>query len=395
MQVEQSPPTTILTRSAIEANPNIRLVDADIENDIQLFCYDTCDDNSDEIVKLSRGVVFSGDQLILRGFPYTYEYTEKDNKEQIDALLNNNICSMYDSFEGSLLRMFYYKNKWYLSTNRKLDASRSKWSSKTSFGEFFNKALLYEFHTSQSFRDVLGYIQTEQKVDFDYVMDKFLNILNPEKQYMFLLLNNHENRIVCQYDHPKFLHVGTFIGEELSLVHENIGLDYPKQHMFENIEQMYEYVRTLDWRLLQGIIVFAPNNKQYKIWNQTYADMYRIRGNESSIKFRYLQLRHDKEKREALGMLYPECRETFNHYEQCIVDVAGNILEGYINRYIRKNFTTLPLEQFIIMSETHKWYQLDRENNRVNLTVILEMIAKQQPTSVNRMIKKHIAESRK
>jgi hypothetical protein len=390
MQVEQQ-----LTRSAVEANPNIRLVDADIENDIQLFCYDTCDDNSDEIVKLSRGIVFSGDKLILRGFPYTYEYTEKDNKEQIDALLNNNICSMYDSFEGSLLRMFYYKNRWYLSTNRKLDASRSKWSSKTSFGEFFNKALLYEFHASQTFRNALGCTETTENVDFEYVMDKFLNILDQEKQYMFLLLNNHENRIVCQYDHPKFLHVGTFIGELLSLNYENIGLDYPKHHSFTNIEEMYEYVRRVDYRLLQGIIVFAPNNKQYKIWNQTYADLYRIRGNESSIKFRYLQLRNDPEKREALRKLYPECCDAFTHYEQCIVNISGNILEGYVNRYIRKNFTTLPLEQFIIMSEVHKWHQLDRENNRVNVVVIMDMIAKQQPTSINRMIKKYIAESRK
>jgi hypothetical protein len=394
MQVELPP--TILTRSAVEANPNIRLVDSDIDNNIQLFCYDTCDDNSEEIVKLSRGVVFAGDNLILRGFPYTYEYTEKDNKEQIDALLNNNICSMYDSFEGSLLRMFFYNNKWYLSTNRKLDASRSKWSSKTSFGEFFHKALLYEFHTSQPFRTALGCeVMPSEEVDADYVLNKFFNILDQRKQYMFLLLNNHENRIVCRYDHPKFLHVGTFIGEELFLNQENIGLDYPKHHLFENIEQMYDYVRTLDWTLLQGIIVFAPGNTQYKIWNQTYADLYKIRGNESSIKFRYLQLRNDAVKKEALCNLYPECRDTFLFYEKCIIDISQSILDGYVNRYIKKNFTTLPLEQFIIMSEVHKWHQLDRENNRVNLTIINEMIAKQQPTSINRMIKKFIAESRK
>ena len=382
----------MITRETVQSNPKIRLVDCDDSNNIQLFCYDTCDANDEEIVKISRGIVFSGDILVMKSFPFTYDYTEKENHEEIHALLHNNICSIYDSFEGALLRMFFFNNKWYLSTNRKLDAYKSRWASRTTFGELFHQALQYEFITNEIFRKNLG---GEAGGGDDDIMNRFLNILNTRKQYMFLLLNNHENRIVCRYDHPKFLHVGTFMDGNLSLQHENIGLDYPKQHLFESIDEMYRYVNTLDWNLLQGLIIFGQNNKQYKILNPTYIDLCKIRGNESSIKFRYLQLRNDTAKKEALRKLYPEWSATFDAYDQYIIDICNNILQGYINRYIRKIFVTLPLEQFIIMSEVHKWHVLDRENNKINLAMVQQTMNLQKPTSINQMVKKFILEKKK
>lgn len=384
-----------LTRAAIEANPKVRLVDSDPENNIELFCYDSCDATDDDIVKACRGIVLSGENIVLRGFPYTTEYTQEKNSSEIYELMTNNICKIYDSFEGTLLRVFCFNNKWYLSTNRKLDANKSKWSSHATFGELFLKALEYEIVVNPAFLNALVNADPENSM---CVMNKFLNLLDTSKQYMFLLLSDNENRIVCHYDHPKFLHVGTFIngGNELSLDRDiSLGLDSPKQHFFENIDQMYEYINNSDYNLLQGLIVFAPGNKQYKIYNQYYIDLYQIRGNEASVKFRYLQIRNDEQKKEQLRLLYPEWGETFDFYEKCILDICGAILQGYINRYIRKIFTTLPLEQFIVMSEVHKWHRLDPDNNKINLSIVVLTLNLQKPTTINRMIKKFIAENNK
>lgn len=385
---------TIITRAAVESNPKIRLVDSDDSNNIQLFCYDTCSTDDDDIVKASRGIVFSGDTLVMKAFPFTVDYTEKDNAQEIHDLLHNNICSIFDSFEGSLLRMFFFNNKWYLSTNRKLDAYKSRWASKTSFGELFNQALQYEFITNETFRKNLDGENSEESISD--IMCKFLNRLDTGKQYMFLLLNTFENRIVCQYDHPKFLHVGTFIDGNLTLQHDDdLGLDYPKQHLFETIHEMFHYVNTLNVNLLQGLIIFGPNNKQYKILNQTYLDLYNIRGNESSVKFRYLQVRNDVTMNHALRRLYPEWCPTFDAYDHCIIEICNNILQAYINRYIRKMFVTLPLEQFIIMSEVHKWHVLDREKNKINFSIVQKTMNLQKPTSMNQMIKKFMLEKKK
>ena len=390
----------IISRSAVEANPKIRLVDSDSENNnISLFCYDTCDDNDDELVKCCRGIAFSGEELIFKGFPYTYEYTQKKNHDAINNLLSNNLCSIYDSFEGTLLRMFCFNNKWYLSTNRKLDANKSKWGSKTTFGEYFKQALEYEVVVSIKFREAI--FREREGGDITAgtsLMDNFINLLDTSKQYMFLLLSNMENRIVCQYDHPKFLHVGTFSdgGTKLSLEQEHsIGLDYPKQHLFENIEQMYEHINSVDYKLLQGVIVFGPDNTQYKIMNEAYDHFYSIRGNESSIKFRYLQLRNDGPKCDILKAMYPEYVSSFEYYETCIIEICNLILTGYINRYIRKQFVVLPLEQFIVMSEVHKWHVLDRDHNKVNVNIVLQTLNQQNPVSINRMIKKYREDQQK
>ena len=381
----------IISRSAVEANPKIRLVDSDQENNISLFCYDTCNDTDDDLVKSCRGIAFSGDDLIFKGFPYTYEFTQKKNHETINNLLTNNLCSIYDSFEGTLLRMFCFNNKWYLSTNRKLDANKSKWGSKTTFGDYFKQALEYEVVVSTKFREAI--FRQPQGGDMTggiSLMENFINLLDSSKQYMFLLLTNMENRIVCQYSHPKFLHVGTFSDGVLSLNQEHsIGLDYPKQHFFESIDQMYDYVNSVDYKLLQGVIVFGPDNNQYKIMNEAYDHFYSIRGNESSIKFRYLQLRNDSPKCDILKAMYPEYISSFQYYEQCIIEIGNLILKGYINRYIRKQFVVLPLEQFIVMSEVHKWHVLDRDHNKVNMNIILQTLNQQNPVSINRMIKKY------
>ena len=58
---------------------------------------------------------------------------------------------IYDAYEGCLLRLFNFNNKWFLSTHKKINAFRSKWSSKDSFGLMFQNALQYEYNVDDSF----------------------------------------------------------------------------------------------------------------------------------------------------------------------------------------------------------------------------------------------------
>ena len=47
-----------------------------------------------------------------------------------------------DAHEGSLLRAFCVNDTWYITTHRKLDAFRSKWASRQSFGAQFVESLV-------------------------------------------------------------------------------------------------------------------------------------------------------------------------------------------------------------------------------------------------------------
>ena len=380
-------------RQSVDAEPKIRLVDSDPENNVELFCYETCDITDNDIVKSCRGVAFHGEDVIFKGFTFTPEYTPVNDADQIAQLVGNNVCSFHDSYEGTLIRIFSFQNKWYISTNRKLDANKSKWASRTSFGEFFRRALEYEIIANAKFRDSL-FQRGQENPTMMHLLDQFLDKLDNTKSYMFLLLTNPETRIVCQYSSPKILHVGTYSGGGGLEFSGFLGLDSPKQHYFESIDDMYAYVRKADFTVLQGLVAFYGEH-QFKIMNPKYVDLYNIRGNEASVKFRYLQLRNDPVKCDMLRGLYLDHCAEFEYYEYCIANITDIILEAYINRYIRKQYVVLPLEQFIIMSEVHKWHMTDVDNHKVRREIVLQKINEQTPVSVNRMLKKYIIETKK
>ena len=383
-------------RQCVDAEPKIRLVDVDASNNLELFCYETCDVNDNDVVKSCRGVVFNGDEVVFKGFSYTPEYTQANDAVEIQQLIGNNACSFHDSYEGTLIRIFCYQNKWYVSTNRKLDANKSKWASRTTFGEFFRRALEYELIANAKFRDHL-FEKGQENPTMMHLMDQFLDKLDPAKKYMFLLLSNPETRIVCQYTGNKMLYIGSYSEEKGNVLQygdEFLGLDSPRQHYFETIDEMYTYINSANFLILQGLVVFYGEH-QFKIMNQKYIDLYNIRGNEASIKFRYLQLRNDPVKCDMLRGLYLDHCHEFEYYETCISNIADIILEAYINRYIRKQYVVLPLEQFIVMSEVQKWYMCDVDNHKVRQAIILQKINEQTPVSINRMLKKYIVDMKK
>lgn len=390
-QVDES--SLDFNRKNIESLPKvIKQVDSDETTGLDLFCYIHCDKNDSHIRKQCRGVVFKGEDLIMKGFPYNIDYTENENQTEI----NENIvsvfdkCSFYDAYEGSLIRMFYYGDKWFLTTNRKLDAFRSKWAAKESFGSFFKKALESEYEINDRLRNAINE-NTDVEIG-DCIITKFQSILDKTKQYMFLLLNNSENRIVCTApERPTVLHVGTFVDFEL-LTDIDIYLKHPKKLDFKNIDDLYKYTNEINYRELQGVIVFAPNNLQYKILNRDYFELYKIRGNEPSIKFRYLQVRLNKKYNDGLHYLYPEYTDSFEEYEKYIFDIGRSILSSYVERFIKKNYVTVPIEEFQVIRECHNWHMQDKMSNKINLNKVIEVLNQQPATNINRMIRKRIME---
>jgi hypothetical protein len=379
-------------RENIEAIPQIKLVDSDHENGLDLFSYIQCDESSDEIVKNCRGVVFNGEDIVFKGFSYTYEFTEHDNVDEIQKVVDFETCSFYESHEGAIIRIFYFKNKWYLSTNRKLDAFRSKWASKESFGNYFKQALTYQFKNNERIKEKLDCLSfTEDQNIIEFFCNNFLDI---GKQYMFLILNSNENRIVCDPPNvPTMFHVGTFVDNELSM-EEDVLIPYPVKHDFRTFDELFNYINEQNYKTSQGIVVFAPNNIQYKIFNRDYMYLYKIRGNEPSIKFRYLQIRQSSDAKEGLKFLYPEFTEQFDNYEKYLKRIATDINNAYIERYIKRNYVTVPSEEFKVMSLCHSWHSENRKENKININKVYEILVSEQPTSLNRMIKRRIQEEK-
>lgn len=370
-------------RDNIDALGNsIRITDKDESAGLELLCYARCGPTDDKLIRQCRGVVFHGKEVVMHAFPYTLEYSTRDMKditEHIQPVFDE--CSFFDSYEGALIRVFYFSGRWYTSTHRKLNAFRSKWASRESFGTCFKRALEAEVKVNSELSAAIP----EGEEGF---LERFQMTLNKERQYMFLVRHTEENRIVSAAPkRPTLYHVGTFVDGELSL-DDDIHIPHPKKHNFSSLDELVEYVEDVDIRNLQGVICFAPNNLQYKIIHKEYQNLFRARGNEPSIKFRYLQVRMNRRLTDMLYHLYPKWEKIFDDIENTLYDIARRIYSAYVQRFIKKRFVTVPTEEFAVIQECHKWHEEDRSANRISLEKVINVLNTQGPTSLNRMIRR-------
>jgi hypothetical protein len=403
--------TDTLSKKFLESlNPKIKLMDTD--DNVHLFCYTSCSDNDPYYIKNCRGLVFKGNELVLKAYSYNPIYTIDDYDTIINLypFLNNHVqgiskYNLFESYEGSLLRVFHVNNesneenrqgKWYVSTHKRLDAFKSKWSSKISFGSAFLKALEYEYSTNDNFKNR---ILTTSFDNNKTILENFLSTLDTNYQYVFLLQNSSENRIVCKANqYPKVYHVGTFTSPSsdkivnLSLKEIDVNLPVPVKYSFDTLNDMFKYVESIDIYKIQGLIMFTEN-EQIKFMNKEYKHFFDLRGNESSLKYRYLQVRMNPIMKNEYINLYPEYQNSFDLYENTLYDIAVKILNAYINRFINKQFVTVPPEEFSILKLCHAWYMSDRMTNHISFEKVMSVLNDQPTTKLNRMIKRNLTSS--
>lgn len=360
--------------NVVFSSPALRKTD---ENEDGLCCYsyDSCSDSDSDFVKKCRGAVFDKDTLVFRSFGYTPEYVTND-VEKIKNYMDTNMSSfrVFDSHEGTIIRLFYY-NKWYVSTHRKLNAFKSKWSSTKSFGEEFECAI-QQYVESPSIDSLTSYIETKYGCENG-------------TGYIFLLRNNHENRIVCNPpDKPSVYYVGTFYenGSKFKIL-DDFLIPTPREHKnLTTLDEILDYVNSVDYVEKQGVIVFGENT-QIKIYNAEYYDWYNVRGNESSLKFRYLQIRTNPILVTKLKILYPSYSKLFDEVEHHVGEITKYIHDAYISRFISKKYTVVDQDSFRVIKECHFWHMSDRKHNIVTVGKVMDVVNSLPHSTLNRMLK--------
>jgi hypothetical protein len=143
------------------------------EEGLTAYGYVNCDNDSSEETKGSRCVIVDSDDNRIVFMSYGY-----DNMYVSDQQLPENTGDMWSPIiEGCSVHLYYVNGFWHTSTNHKLDAYKSFWNSKRSFGEKFWDAV---YNTTKMTKD------------------EFCSTLKQNYSYSFLLPNDHESRLVCR-----------------------------------------------------------------------------------------------------------------------------------------------------------------------------------------------------
>jgi len=312
----------------------------------------------------------SDKSLVMGNFPITPEYTSLDQCPITDEVLNQ--CEIHTACEGCVIRVFFHEGQWHLATNRKLDAFECRWFSATSFGENFVKAL-------------------------GYPLEDFLSKLNPGLLYFFLLGNNDDTRIVCK-SNPKIYLLQTLN----AFSHRPVSYKFSSDsniHIVEKLNigelgktkwsDLCTYVNEMDHEKVQGIIV-TKSGVSFKLLNRQYSYLFGLRNN-SSIKFRYLEIRTNPDFRSDFRQLYHLSSDTFDRYEKEIQKLIKYLFYCYTERYVNRKFTEIEQDEHVMISKL----AIIKKNKPITLEDMEDYVNHLNASILNKVIKRNLWSEKK
>jgi hypothetical protein len=365
----------------------------DSNEDLEVWCYmNPVSSSESSFVKQNRGTVIEKDtsRVVSKTFDYTQFLTVSELEKEAEHWDFDKLV-FTESLEGTIIRVYQHEKsdgsrKIYVSTNRKLEASKSKWGSPKSFGEMFKAGIEHLIETQEDFRSNYS---SDPEESLTAVYDNFLEqTASPGVTNMYLVRFDNNNRIVCDApDVPTVYHLCDISVEgNVMFENEKIKVPHPKRFDFKNLEEVIDHVNNCDIRKTQGLIVWTGENF-VKLVNDKYQFYTTVRGNVMNVRFRYLTLRNNKKMRDALVELYPD-----PWYAYCEWLIANPIVEfiyrNYVDRYIRKQWVKVDQEEYNVMRECHNLYMEDREKNRISRGMVLWKVNELPASKLNQIIKR-------
>jgi len=383
---------------------------------IELYCFE----NRDSRTAVMNNFIFNGEQLFLTGYPYSIELTAADfittNNPQ-DFQFNE--CRFFEAHEGTLIRVFNIDDKWYTSTNRRLDAFNSKWAAKTTtFGLHFANAVqenIRALNDDEFFEEDDDSLEEKKKRCRNYLNETYEANLDKSKKYMFLLEPCKEERIVCTTSSPRFFNIGVFDKENNISLDEDVTMGFPvpkpKEIFFNDVKDMLDALSGVDHLRIQGFIAIQRSkdhqDKHFKILNDQYKYYSDLRGNTSSISFRFLELDYQNT---IINLKHGTNHQTTSQTQKMLADfcrmyqfdsrplleyiwttIAKDLYNKYYNRYITKGHAdpSITQKQDMILKQIHNHYvESVKDNHRQNTTRtrINDILSMQKPSVLNQLI---------
>jgi hypothetical protein len=364
----------IITKAMIDAY-HIPLVDTDEE--LFLYCYKKENDRDDPKCYNLRGIVIDKQQqVVIKGLPYCTELVlDADNNHQ--EMIDLKTAKMFVSYEGTVIRVFHYAGKWYTSTNKRLNAFSTKWGAvEGSFGDSFATNMRRLFPS-------LSHEYTENK---DFLTAVYNQYMDKEKCYSFLLFPSKAERIVYS-GMERILHLETSGPKQQQLeehffVEDGSNLSNVQIHT-NDWDEVTRIIKETNPYMAQGMLFITEDGRYIKIYNERYFNLYMLRGNVPSIRFRYLELRN-MEVAEDFIRLYPEF--DWKAMEEDIKGLCFQLHSLYMQKYVRKYQVETNSEYEKALTYINGYYLIHRQP--IYPSTVHNIIS-QKPSILNKLVRKY------
>jgi len=230
--------------------------------------------------------------------------------------------------DGTMIRLYNYKGKWYTATARCIDARDSIWTSTKTFDELF----------------------------WDIFDKSVLDTLDDSYTYVFLLLHT-DNRIVVRHVKNELVYISR-INNATLLVDEEYEFSNPyvrrptviKDFDIKNFED-YNYFAK------RGVMIkcYTQSNgtfDSYKIDFDQYKVVKHVRGNVPNIRMRFLELLGRRDDLAQLELFYSEHAFLFATIRHALFNLVKRIYTLYVESHIKHS---------IYVYEPHPYYKTLRQ----------------------------------
>ena len=314
--------------------------DTDLPN---LFLIHNSENSNKEliIVRECNGIILEKDTLKI----VCYSFDKCSDELTLPSNLDNNDLYIENSIEGTLVRYFYYDNKWILSTKKCIDANKARWLSIKNFYQLFQECL-----DSNSI----------------YLLDK----LNSNYCYSFII-THPENNIVVNYINKNIYHISTRDMTTLKEIETHINVSKLTRTFIptKNIESIIETSMNVKQLNHEGLIFIDANYNRWKLKNIYFNRAREIWGNTNNRLYRYIELRKDINLLHEYLTYFPNDRNLFVSYEYRIKQLCSHISAIYSAKYILKSDDAkIPFYLVKILYKLHGDYIKDRI--KVNMSKI-------------------------
>ena len=341
-------------KNIIESTPYFLKIKEDI-NFPNIFLIHTTE-NSDLNYKLVRecnGIIIEKNTYKI--LCYTFDKCYEDLNENFDY---DNLY-IESCIEGTLIRLYFYNNKWMVSTKRCIDATKSKWLSDKNFFELF----------------------------LECTNINLMETLNKNHCYSFVLAHP-ENSIVVKYNIPILFHISTRNLETLNevLVNVDIGCQYLMKS-FLNKNNLNEFKNSIliDESLNdEGYIMIDKNYNRCKIKKPYFCKVRELWGNTNNRFIRYLELRKDDTLLANYLYFFGQDKQKFIDYEIIVRNLCTDIYTLYHEKHIKKNNVNIPYYYSQFIYKLHGNYLKDKV--LVNYYKVMKELFDLKPNKISFMI---------
>ena len=246
-------------------------------------------------------------------------------------------CVIEENIEGSLINLYFYNERWNVSTKFCINADESKFRSKKTFRQIF-----------------------------DYLFKINMDELDTKYTYSFLI-RIPENRLVTNILDYDLYHIETQNNITGDKIYMDIGIKHPEVlHPYvDSYTQLYNKLNNLDWENRGYMLYSKDRDFRCSLINHEYKKILDLVNNQVDLKYVMLESSLYTYKIDIILDHFPEYTAIMTEVVNDIKLLQQYLFSAYIEIFCKKEKTLKDFDAKykLVLTDTHKLYKNKRKHN--------------------------------